>query len=64
MDPAQECFDADHLAVGETHLGLIVNGGEVLERRAAKFWGTRAQRTSLAEATSDGPATEHLVAAV
>jgi hypothetical protein len=42
----------------------IVNGGEVLERRAAKFWSTRAQRTSLAEATSDGPATEHLVAAV
>jgi hypothetical protein len=41
-----------------------VNGGEVLERRAAKFWSTRAQRTSLAEATSDGPATEHLVAAV
>jgi DNA replication protein DnaC len=41
-----------------------VNGGEVLERRAAKFWSTRAQRTSLAEAASDGPATEHLVAAV
>jgi hypothetical protein len=43
---------------------MLVNGGAILERPAATFWSTRAQRTSLAEATSDGPAREHLVAAV